>query len=249
MTTSYYMHFNPRPPARGATERSSGSSRYSRFQSTPPARGATESGTSASASCIFQSTPPARGATTASTARTCPPLQISIHAPREGGDLGCGRCCGGEDVISIHAPREGGDSVSSTFAPSSHNFNPRPPRGGRRMADKVDQMIVDISIHAPREGGDSLTKQRPNWRRYFNPRPPRGGRQLDQAKAKLAQIFQSTPPARGATIFLLVYHSQISISIHAPREGGDAYHRRRYHYADDISIHAPREGGDCKACY
>mgnify|MGYP003254527666 FL=1 len=39
---------------------------------------------------------------------------ISIHAPREGGDvdLRVAQCV---LVISIHAPREGGDSHSSSF--------------------------------------------------------------------------------------------------------------------------------------
>ena len=35
----------------------------------------------------------------------------------------------------------------------------------------------------------------------------------------------------------------MSISIHAPREGGDLP-RREAHQGEHISIHAPREGGD-----
>ena len=35
----------------------------------------------------------------------------------------------------------------------------------------------------------------------------------------------------------------IGISIHAPREGGDAFFDNT-HNDSDISIHAPREGGD-----
>ena len=55
---------------------------------------------------------------------------ISIHAPREGGDLDfLGTVL--EIVISIHAPREGGDLV--------------PVYG---------DVTSVISIHAPREGGD-----------------------------------------------------------------------------------------------
>ena len=56
-----------------------------------------------------------------------------------------------------------------------------------------------ISIHAPREGGDGD---------YYDYK-------YDE------DIFQSTPPARGATT-QAAYHSLIVIiSIHAPREGGD----------------------------
>ena len=34
---------------------------------------------------------------------------ISIHAPREGGDVGDKMLALTGDIISIHAPREGGD--------------------------------------------------------------------------------------------------------------------------------------------
>ena len=78
--------------------------------------------------------------------------------------------------------------------------------------------------------------------------------------------FQSTPPARGATWFGCRRVRRKSISIHAPREGGDCRRRgfrpllryfnprpprggRQRHLAGvktsfTISIHAPREGGD-----
>ena len=57
---------------------------------------------------------------------------ISIHAPREGGDVSSYVLLIPSDFISIHAPREGGD-----------------PDGKGGMYD------ADISIHAPREGGDA----------------------------------------------------------------------------------------------
>ena len=58
-------------------------------------------------------------------------------------------------IISIHAPREGGDSVKCrSSASSSNNFNPRPPRGGRRYRLFDGSGYQYISIHAPREGGD-----------------------------------------------------------------------------------------------
>ena len=61
---------------------------------------------------------------------TSPHHQISIHAPREGGD-DIVDAIHVVQTISIHAPREGGDSMSiKTFSD------------------------MTISIHAPREGGD-----------------------------------------------------------------------------------------------
>ena len=82
-------------------------------------------------------------------------------------------------------------------------------------------MTNDISIHAPREGGDS-------------------GRTHITVKIR---IFQSTPPARGATSSAFWGWCSSDISIHAPREGGD-YVSDTYNVATGISIHAPREGGD-----
>ena len=60
-----------------------------------------------------------------------PIFDISIHAPREGGDFTDGQAVFFRD-ISIHAPREGGDDGDSQLA-----------------------YLHYISIHAPREGGDS----------------------------------------------------------------------------------------------
>ena len=51
---------------------------------------------------------------------------ISIHAAREGGDLGV--CTQREcRKISIHAAREGGDRWGSAPATEKQNFNPRRP--------------------------------------------------------------------------------------------------------------------------
>ena len=84
---------------------------------------------------------------------------ISIHAPREGGDYGdvedeefdwefqstppargatsSGKAIGASTIISIHAPREGGD----------------------QRYDQVLTATKNISIHAPREGGDVLNSK------------------------------------------------------------------------------------------
>ena len=73
---------------------------------------------------------------------------ISIHAAREGGDLGT-KNLGVEFVISIHAAREGGDSIPD-----------------------VNVNVVFISIHAAREGGDTQSFFAKLAHAYFNPRRP-----------------------------------------------------------------------------
>ena len=78
---------------------------------------------------------------------------ISIHAPREGGDLDfLGTVL--DFIISIHAPREGGDLLYGKIRHLNQDFNPRPPRGGRRLNSLAFCGLSSISIHAPREGGD-----------------------------------------------------------------------------------------------
>ena len=100
-------NFNPRPPRGGRPLPPPCTADGLRFQSTPPARGATHL-------AVKQRTG----------------HEISIHAPREGGD--CSHTYQQEATqISIHAPREGGDRV-------------QPDGQGQAL----------ISIHAPREGGD-----------------------------------------------------------------------------------------------
>ena len=77
----------------------------------------------------------------------------------------------------------------------------------------------------------------------FNPRAPRGARQSGRKTKKLAQMFQSTRPARGATFGRDGIPALIIVSIHAPRAGRDS-DQRAPTAAEYVSIHAPRAGRD-----
>ena len=80
--------------------------------------------------------------------------------------------------ISIHAPREGGDGGCWEYAAWWWLFQSTPPaRGATRETFAAYAELCIISIHAPREGGDA----------------PDAREEAEKA------IFQSTPPARGAT--------------------------------------------------
>ena len=126
--------------------------------------------------------------------------RISIHAPREGGDaLGrgllrlltpfqstppargatCGQViCTDRCFLFQSTPPARGATPDDKRIPSRPtHFNPRPPRGGRLNNNTIAMTKLYISIHAPREGGDALC--------------------MAQTLPKM--IFQSTPPARGAT--------------------------------------------------
>ena len=100
----------------------------------------------------FQSTLPARGATGIGLLHATE-MVISIHAPREGSDdyrFKPSRISG----ISIHAPREGSDTGTPMSLLASMDFNPRSPRGERRLKNFCKSERRRISIHAPREGSD-----------------------------------------------------------------------------------------------
>ena len=109
--------FQSTPPARGGDYwHTSGAFVVGRFQSTPPARGATLRQGLSLPHRRFQSTPPAKGATLLNPVFVFSFRDFNPRPPR------VGRQKGNEDIrkakrISIHAPREGGD-VSMIFSRS-----------------------------------------------------------------------------------------------------------------------------------
>ena len=85
----------------------------------------------------------------------------------------------------------------------------------------MDKRVI-ISIHAPREGGDRKIRSVANTIGNISIHAPReGGDVIDYMMVLVISIFQSTPPARGATEELRQQLNMVLISIHAPREGGD----------------------------
>ena len=132
------QRFQSTPPARGATWYITASPPDTpRFQSTPPARGATRGNRSAAVFLErFQSTPPARGATS-SVATVTPTAAISIHAPREGGDINLTINTIIRRRFQSTPPARGATITKLLINIESLNFNPRPPRGGRRRRGKI----------------------------------------------------------------------------------------------------------------
>ena len=123
---------------------------------------------------------------------------ISTHAPREGCDQGKSRTEAAKQ-ISTHAPREGCDR---NFCASGHdicNFNPRTPRGVRRLRPALRRAGSGISIHAPREGCDGQPRKNRVIEKFQSTHPARGATSSPIRPRRLSFIFQSTHPARGAT--------------------------------------------------
>ena len=99
------------------------------------------------------------------------------------------------------------------------DFNPRPPRGGRRRqfvqcvndvqfqsppsarrataAALHDAEQLQISIHALREEGDGSSGMMTSLTIYFNPRPPRGGRPIPMPSMETPGNFNPRPPRGG----------------------------------------------------
>ena len=114
-------------------------------------------------------------------------------------------------------PPRGGRPASafSVFSASCY-FYPRPPRGGRHLLSFQICINRFISIHALREEGDKQNEHFAKNKRYFYPRPPRGGR-------------------RGISFLLL---HLFRISIHALREEGD-YRTKQHKRAERRFLSTP----------
>ncbi len=101
-------------------------------------------------------------------------------------------------MISIHALREEGDHWPTSRSRPSMNFYPRPPRGGRPLADE--------QIAAINEFLSTPSARRATFVCHL---------------LILLCIFLSTPSARRATRQQHLHRDDRAISIHALREEGD----------------------------
>ena len=235
-----------------------------KFQSTLPARGATFLPAQPLYIIVISIHAPRTGSDKTAAAATLLAC-ISIHAPRTGSDRWSSSPCaarchfnprsphgerpvqGGltdtQVVISIHAPRTGSDDADS-LNPGDVEFQSTLPARGATQAGESAEEQSGISIHAPRTGSDQNGSQHIEQATYFNPRSPHGERRRFRYYPMRRQRFQSTLPARGATLYEQGQLSKVDISIHAPRTGSDVI--QIVGIAEiAISIHAPRTGSDC----
>ena len=167
----------------------------------------------------FQSTLPRTGSDQGASSRPSTSLSFQSTLPARGATIA--RAHARKGKISIHAPRTGATPVTQAGLPGRRNFNPRSPARG------------------------ATTTSCTTYRRtlHFNPRSPHGERLMTSHPSSVASGFQSTLPARGATISGTPYKQTSDISIHAPRTGSDPFQFQLAGMAH-ISIHAPRTGSD-----
>ena len=171
---------------------------------------------------LFQSTLPAREATFGSHTKLAAYCDFNPRFPR-GKRPDCRRRHNGLCGISIHASREGSDTPSLSTVTWNGIFQSTLPARAATFFTAVVDVDTDISIHASREGSDGMVRGsrshdhgisihasregsdvycknvlRP--RSYFNPRFPRGKRRIARHLFVFESLFQSTLPAREATV-------------------------------------------------
>ena len=167
----------------------------------------------------FQSTLPARGATTGwTTRRGWRTFQSTL--PARGATRTATHKRRRERFQST-LPARGATSSRGSPSWSAAHFNPRSPHGERRQR--------------PRSAPSA---------RHFNPRSPHGERHRGGQPHGANAPFQSTLPARGATVTRRNAFRGVAISIHAPRTGSDTTRRgcvrRRAHF-NPRSPHGERQ--------
>ena len=106
----------------------------------------------------------------------------------------------GRFLISIHAPREGSDHLNHDEDKEAVEFQSTlPAKRATALASRYADSR-DISIHAPREGSDKRGAALADHGNNFNPRSPWEERQGTTEQQYIEFEFQSTLPAKGATI-------------------------------------------------
>ena len=193
--------------------------RFDRFQSMLPARGATKVEVDGVYVNTFQSTLPARGATERPV-RRAPAGRFQSTLPARGATFRA-------DVLNFLL----------------HLFQSTLPARGATALVGAQQLIEVISIHAPRTGSDTQAIGSKLLQVHFNPRSPHGEREHRYVMVSQWVGFQSTLPARGATITTagratpVIFQSTLPArgATNPPDEGP---------VARAISIHAPRTGSD-----
>ena len=100
------------------------------------------------------------------------------------------------ELISIHAPRTGSDPFAAALVrrrPS--DFNPRSPHGERQINPATMRGSQGISIHAPRTGSDQKAENgHEKERKFQSTLPARGATLSDVAKGRKRPHFNPRSP-------------------------------------------------------
>ena len=141
----------------------------------------------------------------------------SPHGERHGG----GVLMVSLEIFQSTLPARGATPLQQEKRWKRQYFNPRSPHGERHVGRQRYTAANAISIHAPRTGSDKRIDAAFFCVTVFQSTLPARGATLSLKREFDRVIFQSTLPARGATAAQISVHAQEFISIHAPRTGSD----------------------------
>ena len=139
-------------------------------------------------------------------------------------------------------------SCANRKRPTSADFYPRPPRGGRPELLPGVRPPVEISIHALREEGDLPVPSDSRFHRISIHALREEGDRPQNLRCSLQAISIHALREEGDPRNLIVRAPLVQISIHALREEGDAFFLAIAVPPFLISIHALREEGDFRPC-
>ena len=149
--------FQPALPARGATSApiSCSPCMIANFNPRSPRVERLKARFFAHCFSIFQPALPARGATRTGSGAGAGG-SISPRAPREGSDQRRWAASSAPGVFQPALPARGATSLPSSSLRIKLYFNPRSPRGERRLVSVAHRRDHKISTRAPREGSDTI---------------------------------------------------------------------------------------------
>ena len=126
---------------------------------------------------------------------------ISIHAPRTGSDRRFQRR-NLPNLLKFQStlPARGATATVSSTRPIALYFNPRSPHGERHRQLKTIYQQRNFNPRSPHGERRASTSRICGILAYFNPRSPHGERRGDAGRKSRHEKFQSTLPARGATL-------------------------------------------------
>ena len=200
----------------------------------------------AMARITFQSTRPARGATTRHIQRFARTLYFNPRAPRGARQATLEDL---QDQLVFQSTRPARGATQSNYdsnynqkfqstrparGATPHHFiihdlceiSIHAPREGRDTFPTTSALTPTISIHAPREGRDPTQITMEEVTRYFNPRAPRGARQIFRRGYVIHIRFQSTRPARGATLTARTPNHRLEFQSTRPARGATNAHKQ-----------------------
>ena len=214
---------------------------------------------------MFQSTLPARGATVRAAAVLPRGKSFNPRSPHGERRTPAARSSRGTcfNPRSPHGERRAGVSAALH---SGHSFNPRSPHGERRTKSCIVRELggfnprsphgerrrrygaavarAHVSIHAPRTGSDKMRHTSAARLHLFQSTLPARGATVGTMLSGTTSVFQSTLPARGATG--TQGRTRRTSCRFNPRSPHGERRQRSLPRAEGsiVSIHAPRTGSD-----